>query len=255
MERAPLRPVPSRPQGPVDPDRAAGHVSAELPGLDGQAARALALVALVGRPRGEVAVERGVSPNELGELLRRARKELRRSLTPLAGSGWCERAERLISDRMDGGLEPPGPARLEAHLRNCSRCVEHERRLTQATDALVASFAERHGVPQPAEEAAEETGPPALEVVERSSGSRAVPWRPVILEPWSPRPPEEAPQPEEPAPAEAAVPLAEAPPAAARAERVVRPVSLAWGVLFALAVLLAVAGVALAVLGALGGSL
>ena len=56
-----------------------------------------------------------------------------------AGSGWCERAERLISDRIDGALAERDAPRLEVHLRNCPRCVEHERRLVQATDALVAS--------------------------------------------------------------------------------------------------------------------
>jgi hypothetical protein len=236
MERATLRPVPSRPPGPVDPDLAAEHVSAELPGLDEEAAAALALVALVGRSRDDVAVERALAPDELSDILRRARKELRRSLAPLGGSGWCERAEGLISDRIDDALEPPGPARLDAHLRNCSRCVEHERRLTPATDALVASFVERHGEPQP-ETAPAQARPPALEVVERTSGARAVAWRPVILEPWSPRPVEEQPAP------------------APRTRRAVRPASFAWGVLLALAVLVVVAGVVLAVLGALGGFL
>ena len=56
---------------------------------------------------------------------------------PLPGSGWCERAERLISDRLDGALDTRDEARLDVHLRNCPRCVEHERRLVQATDALL----------------------------------------------------------------------------------------------------------------------
>ena len=75
--------------------------------------------------------------DELGALLAGARKELRRTITPLGGSGWCERAEGLISDRLDGELGAPDAGRLDVHLRNCPRCVEHERRLVQATDALV----------------------------------------------------------------------------------------------------------------------
>ena len=78
--------------------------------------------------------------------LARARKELRRSLWPLPGSGWCERAERLVSDRLDGPLDDVGAARLGVHLRNCPRCVDHERRLVQAIDGLVAGLA---GEPEP----------------------------------------------------------------------------------------------------------
>ena len=141
MEHAPLRPVPTRPAGPVHPASAAGAVAAALPGLDEREARALALVALAGRPRAEVAGELGIGAHELAEALARARKALRRTLQPLRASGWCERAERHISDRLDGELEERGAARLDVHLRNCSRCVEHERRLVQATDALVVESA------------------------------------------------------------------------------------------------------------------
>jgi hypothetical protein len=139
MERAPLRPVPVRPAGPVDSAAASRALAAALPELDGREADALALVALAGRPRGEVAGELGIAPDELAEALASARKALRRSLVPLTASGWCERAERFISDRLDGELGERGAARLDVHLRNCPRCVEHERRLVQATDALLAS--------------------------------------------------------------------------------------------------------------------
>ena len=118
MEHAPLRPVPRRPAGPIDPEEALRHVAARLPSLDRPAAMALALVEVAGRSRAEVAVEASLEREELADALSRARKELRRSLHPLPGSGWCERAERLISDRLDGELEPPGPARLEVHLKN-----------------------------------------------------------------------------------------------------------------------------------------
>jgi Putative zinc-finger len=149
VERAPLRPLPSRPPGAADPDDAVRHVTAVLSTLDAPAAVALALIALAGRSRAEAARHAGMSADELGAAVARGRKALRRSVFALSGSGWCERAERMISDRLDGALEAPGPARLDAHLRNCQRCVEHERRLAQATDLLVAGFVERHPAGQP----------------------------------------------------------------------------------------------------------
>ena len=157
MERAPLRPVPSRPLGPVDPAEAIRHVGGQLAGLDEAAVEALALIALVGRSRQEVTAESALSPEEVADALARARKALRRRLFPLPGSGWCERAERLISDRIDGVLADPGPARLEAHLGNCSRCVEHERRLGQAQDGLVEAFGDGGAsAPKPEAEAERE---------------------------------------------------------------------------------------------------
>ena len=143
MEHAPLRPVPSRPPGPVDPATAVREVGSWLPALDPVAARALALVVLAERPRAEVAVELGASAEELGRLLAAARKELRQTVVTLGGSGWCERAEGLISDRIDGALAGTDVRRLDVHLRNCSRCVEHERRLVQATDSLVLGLGGR----------------------------------------------------------------------------------------------------------------
>ena len=154
VERAPLRPVPRRPSGPVDPDVAARHVAAQLPELDPFPRAALALVTLAGRSRAEAAARTGLSAHDFATALHRGRKELRRSVEPLAGSGWCERAERLISDRLDGELDHLGAARLDVHLRNCPRCVEHERRLVQAIDGLVAGL-----VGEP--EQAPVPGPPA----------------------------------------------------------------------------------------------
>jgi hypothetical protein len=147
MERAPLRPVPRRAAGPVDPQVAIRVVERALPGIDDQAAAALALVALAGRNRAEAAARLELGEPELATSLAAGRKALRRSVAPLAGSGWCERAELLISDRLDGALDDTGAARLEAHLRNCERCVEHERRLVQATDALLAAVAEPLAAP------------------------------------------------------------------------------------------------------------
>src|SRR5688500_1830169 len=140
MEHATLRPVPARPAGPIDPAAALREVSSWLPALSPSAARALALVVLAGRPRAEVASALGVSTAEVAELLAEARKELRQTIVVLGGSGWCERAECLISDRLDGALAERDVRRLDVHLRNCARCVEHERRLVQATDALVRSL-------------------------------------------------------------------------------------------------------------------
>lgn len=149
-------------------------VASWLPALDQEAARALALVVLAERPRAEVAVSLGVPEDELGGLLAAARKELRQTVVTLGGSGWCERAEGLISDRLDGVLADTDVRRLDVHLRNCGRCVEHERRLVQATDALVIGLGGRPapsaGAPAPlveaprADDGGEEHAPPAEEI-------------------------------------------------------------------------------------------
>jgi hypothetical protein len=159
MEHAPLRPVPARPAGPLEPATAVRELSAWLPALPPTAVRALALVVLAERPRPEVARTLGVSEAELGELLAGARKELRQTVVVLGGSGWCERAEGLISDRLDGALAERDEARLDVHLRNCPRCVEHERRLVQATDALVAGVAPTPSAPTLAPAAKPELAP------------------------------------------------------------------------------------------------
>jgi len=224
-------------------------VATYLPGLDAPASAGLALVALAGSPRTEAADALGLPAEQLGEALARARKALRRSLLPLPGSGWCERAERLVSDRLDGVLEPPGPARLEVHLRNCARCVEHERRLVQATDAMVAAFA-----PGPALAPAPMEAPP-LSVVKRSA-----PVAPSVLpfgEPVRPAParvPEPSPMLPETMPS-APEPVV-SPPLPAPIARGPRAASLvAWNLLLAIAIVLAVAAIAIAVAGALGASL
>jgi hypothetical protein len=125
-------------------------VAAALPALGERDRTALALVALAGTARPAVAMRLGIAEEELADSLARARKELRRTLSALPGSGWCERSERLISDRLDGALAERNEARLDVHLRNCPRCVEHERRLVQATDALVSGVAPAPAAPVPA---------------------------------------------------------------------------------------------------------
>src|SRR3954454_13255403 len=144
VEQATLRPVPLRPVGPVDPAEALAHVLGALPDLAEDAARALSLIEIAGRTRDSAVTEMELSADVLAELLYQARKSLRRSMFPLSASGWCERAERLLSDRIDGVLVPPGPARLDVHLRNCERCVDHERKLSQAREKLVRDFIDAH---------------------------------------------------------------------------------------------------------------
>src|SRR3954465_7828754 len=143
VEQATLRPVPLRPVGPVDPSEALAHVLRALPDLSEDAARALSLIEIAGRTRDKAVEEMELSAGLLAALLYDARKALRRSIFPLSASGWCERAERLLSDRIDG-VVPPRPARLDVHLRNCERCVDHERRLAQAREKLVREFIEAH---------------------------------------------------------------------------------------------------------------
>ena len=165
MEGSPLRPLPTRPGAPAEPGAATAFVEESLPSLDPEAATALALVDLAGCALEEAAAEAAIDVPLLTAALARGRKALRRSQEALAGSGWCERAERLISERLDADLEPPDPERLAAHMRNCPRCVEHERRLVQAIDSLSAAFAARHEQATPAEPPAPEPAPPRLELV------------------------------------------------------------------------------------------
>ena len=251
MERASLRPVPQRPSGPVEPAAALLHVEGTLPDLDEPARHALALVDLVGRTRPEVCAETGTSDGELAEALARARKALRRAAFPLPGSGWCERAERLLSDELDGALTDPGPRRLAAHLANCDRCVEHERRLWQARDQLVVSFdAARTPEPVPAPEIADEPDDepvelpdPELRLVEVPAPGVPAPAEPAEPEPAEPEPAE--PEPAQPEPAE--------PVPAASAESRFSLGGVAWAASMAIAVLLAIVSIALTVYAIAGG--
>ena len=168
MEGTPLRSVPARLPGPVDPAHALAVVERALPEIGPEARRALALVELVARSRADVAGETGA---DLGRVRAEGRKALRRTVAQLPADGWCERAERLISDRVDGALSPAGVARLESHLRGCDRCVTHEQRLAQAHDRLVLAYLAayppaRAATPAPAE----------LRVVEPIAGRRARVW-------------------------------------------------------------------------------
>jgi hypothetical protein len=248
MEHAPLRPVPSRPAGPVDPGTALRAVSSWLPALSPVAARALALVALAERPRTEVATVLGVPESELGGLLAEARKELRQTIVVLGGSGWCERAEGLISDRLDGALAARDIGRLDVHLRNCARCVEHERRLVQATDALVLGAGGRPPAPGAETEPAPLVEAPEAETeVEPadSSGEEEAREQPAVAAPIA----EPAPPPLEDQVAAAADVLV-----AARTRRQIAG-AVVWNSLVALAILLALATIALTIAGILGAEL
>jgi hypothetical protein len=266
MERAPLRPVPARPAGPVDPAAAIHEAAAALPALTPLEARAFALVALADRPHLQVAGVLGVEEDELGVLLAAARKELRQTVTPLAGSGWCERAEGLISDRLDGALPERDARRLDVHLRNCARCVEHERRLVQATDALLAGVAPppRRGPAPPAgllpvgdapdtpaapPDADAPAAPPGLDP---PAAARQVP--PVPAEPSA------ADTTEATASAAAASPSLDEIAAAAEVLVTARTrgqiaASITWHAMAAIALLLAIASIALIIAGILGAQL
>jgi hypothetical protein len=223
--------VPARPAGPIDPATAVREVGSWLPALSPVAMRALALVVLAERPRVEVAGALGVSEDELGGLLTEARKELRQTIVVLGGSGWCERAEGLISDRLDGALADRHARRLDVHLRNCPRCVEHERRLVQATDALVIGAGGPAGAPLPGPET---PAPPLVE---------APPVEPPV-----------EPPPVEPAPAEEQIAAAAEVLVTARTRRQLAA-AVTWNALIAIAVLLTLAAIALAVAGILGAQL
>jgi hypothetical protein len=234
MEHAPLRPVPSRPAGPVDPATALREVGSWLPGLEPPAARALALVVLAERPRAEVARLLDVSEKELARLLVTARKELRQTLVTLGGSGWCERAEGLISDRLDGPLADTDARRLDVHLRNCGRCVEHERRLVQATDALVLGLGGRPapslGAPAPLAEA-----PPAHDGIEE-------------IAPAAPEPPPETPPTENQIAAAAEVLVT-------KRTRGQIAAAVVWNSMVAISILPALVTIAVTIIGILGGHL
>jgi hypothetical protein len=119
-------------------------VEATLPDLDPAAQRAFALVDMGERTRALAAAELGIADAEVGRLLALARKGLRRTRAALPSDGWCERAEGLISDRLDDALTPRGRARLDAHMNGCERCEAHEHELTRAHDELVESYLAAH---------------------------------------------------------------------------------------------------------------
>jgi anti-sigma factor RsiW len=229
-------------------------VGAVLPALRPLEARAFALVALADRPRPQVAEVLGIDERELGPLLAAARKELRQTITPLAGSGWCERAEGLISDRLDGALPERDARRLDVHLRNCPRCVEHERRLVQATDALLAGVAPLTPRPGPALAPTELTRVPEDEALKEGAPDAAA--APVADAPATLA--ADAPATEPPA----LVPPPSADQIAAAAEVLVTArtrrqlaAAFTWNAMIAIALILTVATIAVIIAGILGAQL
>jgi Putative zinc-finger len=254
MEHAPLRPVPARPAGPVDPATAVRELAGWLPTLPPEAVRALALVVLAERPRAEVAGTLGVSESELGELLASARKELRQTVAVLGGSGWCERAEGLISDRLDGALAERDVRRLDVHLRNCPRCVEHERRLVQATDALIGGVG---GFARTPSAAGEEASAPLAEATPEDDGIEEVGAPAARTGADDAAAPDAAPPdaaPPDAAPTDRQI-AASAEVLVAKRTRGQIAAAVAWNSLIALAILLTLATIALTIAGILGAEL
>jgi hypothetical protein len=221
----------------MDPAAAVREVGSWLPGLDPVAARALALVVLAERPRAEVAMSLDVSAEELGRQLTAARKELRQTVVTLGGSGWCERAEGLISDRIDGVLAGTDVRRLDVHLRNCGRCVEHERRLVQATDALVIGLG---GRPSPV------AGPP-VPLVEAPRADDGI-------EEATPSAPDSAVAPLPAAPTEDQI-AAAAEVLVTKRTRGQIAAAVVWNSMIAIAILLALVTIGVTIVGILGGTL
>lgn len=122
----------------MDPAR----VLAALPELDAVSRRALALT-LAGVPRAGVASELGLAGGELSDVLAKARKALRRTRAELPSAGRCERAERALSDLLDGATSSMDERFLVVHQARCARCRTHAAELDAATVALQAQLAER----------------------------------------------------------------------------------------------------------------
>jgi len=138
------------------PDRAEQQVFAALPELDAVPRRGLALT-LAGVPRAGIASELGLAGAELSAVLATARKALRRTRVELASGGRCERAERALSDRLDGVLSAMDERFLDAHLARCRRCRTHQAELTTALEELRTGFE----APEPPPRARLRVVPPA----------------------------------------------------------------------------------------------
>jgi hypothetical protein len=210
---------------PATADRTERATFAALPDLGAVPRRGLAL-ALAGMPRTGIASELGLGGAELSAELAAGRKALRRTRAGLPSGGRCERAERALSDRLDGASAAMDERFLDAHLTRCARCRTHESELAAAVAQLRAHM----------------TAPPALEHAPARARLRVVPPAPLL--PPAPEPVAlSAPEP----PAEIAA--AEAPPAAAaRHQRIRAALPVAVAVLIAVGLVAA----AIALLSAFG---
>ena len=170
-------------------DRAERHVFETVPELPATERRVLALLELAGADRAAVAADTGLAAGELRPAAARARKALRRTRAPLGSGARCERAEQLISERLDGvALQRPERKWLEVHLARCPRCIEHAAALDEARAALRASFAE-------APRAAERPAPPPANPIPDRAKLRVVPAPPALPPAAEPPPALEPPAP------------------------------------------------------------
>lgn len=149
-------------------DRAERHVFGALPELPAVERRVLALIELSAASVAEAAADLGIEQEAARAAAATARKALRRERAALASGSRCERAERLLSDRLDAPLERLDRKWLEIHMARCSRCIEHEALLDQARTELRVTFAApdaKQLPPAPPEPPALEAGRAQLRVV------------------------------------------------------------------------------------------
>jgi hypothetical protein len=156
-------------------DRAERHVFELLPDLAAVERRVLALLELADADRAAAAAETGLDETALRFAAKRARKALRRTGAPLSAGARCERAELMVSDRLDAPLRREDRKWLEIHLARCPRCEEHATLLAAARTDLRATFVAEPPQLPPAPE------PPALE--EPKAQLRIVPPPPPDPEP------------------------------------------------------------------------
>lgn len=121
-------------------DRAERHVFGLLGDLPAVERRVLALLELADVDRAGAARDAGLDEQALSAAAARARKALRRTRKPLVSGARCDRAEVLLSDRLDIGLDRHARKWLEIHLARCPRCAEHEALLAEAREELRSTF-------------------------------------------------------------------------------------------------------------------
>jgi hypothetical protein len=161
-------------------DRAERHVFdlvADLPAIE---RRVLALLELAGADRDAAARDTGLDEDALRTAAASARRALRRTRKPLVSGARCDRAELLISDRLDTTLDRHARKWLEIHVARCPRCEEHETLLAEAREELRTTFLSEPKALPPAPE------PPALD--EGAAKLRLVPPAPNDIPAPAPEP-------------------------------------------------------------------
>lgn len=124
-------------------DRAERHVFGLLGDLPAVERRVLALLDLADVDRAGAARDTGLDEEALSAAAARGRRALRRTRRPLVSGARCDRAEVLLSDRLDIGLDRQARKWLEIHLARCPRCSEHEALLAEVRADLRATFTDR----------------------------------------------------------------------------------------------------------------